>query len=156
MRILIKNTQIISMSDNNPDVFQGDIGIDGEDIVFVGSEQPGFQADKTIDGSGTITLPGLINAHTHISMSLMRNYADDLPFWPWLTEKIWPIEANLTAEDCYWGAMLSISEMIRSGITTFADMYFFMDEVAKAVDETGIRANLSRGLVGGEDSDKKT
>jgi len=143
------------MSDNNPDVFQGDIGIDGERIVFVGSEPSGFHADKTIDGRDTITLPGLINAHTHISMSLMRNYADDLPFWPWLTEKIWPIEANLTAEDCYWGAMLSISEMVRSGVTTFSDMYFFMDDVAKAVEETGIRANLSRGLVGGDDSDKK-
>lgn len=155
MRILIKNTQIISMADKAPDVVRGDIGIEGEKIVFVGNEPSDFIADKTIDGSNTITLPGLINAHTHISMSLMRNYADDLPFWPWLTEKIWPVEANLTADDCYWGAMLSIAEMIRSGITTFADMYFFMDDVARAVDESGIRASLSRGLVGGEDSDKK-
>lgn len=155
MRILIKGTQIISMAENQPEVYVGDIGIVDDKIEQLGQVQDDFAPDKVIDGHSTLTMPGLVNAHTHISMSLMRNYADDLPFWPWLTEKIWPIEANLTAEDCYWGAKLSIAEMIRSGITTFADMYFFMDDVAKAVEESGIRANLTRGIVGGEDSADK-
>lgn len=155
MRTLIKNTQIISMDENKPEVFNGDIGIENDRIIFVGKSNGTFDPDYVIDGEETIALPGLVNAHTHISMSLMRNYADDLPFWPWLTEKILPLEENLTGEDCYWGAMLSIAEMIRSGITMFADMYFFMDDVARAVEKTGIRANLSRGLVSGDGSDKK-
>jgi len=155
MKILIKGTQIISMAENQPKVQIGDIAIVDEKIDQVGVVSKDFKADKIIDGHATITMPGLVNAHTHISMSLMRNYADDLPFWPWLTEKIWPIEANLNEVDCYWGAKLSIAEMIRSGITTFADMYFFMDHVAKAVKETGIRASLTRGIVGGEQSHEK-
>lgn len=155
MKTLIRNTQIISMDEKKPQVFTGDIGIENDRVIFVGKTNGIFEPDYIIEGDNTIALPGLINAHTHISMSLMRNYADDLPFWPWLTEKILPVEENLNGEDCYWGAMLSIAEMIRSGITMFADMYFFMDDVARAVEKTGIRANLSRGLVSGEDSDKK-
>ncbi len=88
-------------------------------------------------------------------MSLFRHYADDLPFWTWLNDRIIPLEEHLTREDVYGGAMLSIAEMIRSGITSFADMYFFMDDIARAVAETGIRANLSRGLVFNSDLDLK-
>ena len=155
MRTLIRNTQIISMDESKPEVFQGDIGIENDRIILLGQASEDFGPDYVIQGENTIALPGLVNAHTHISMSLMRNYADDLPFWPWLTEKILPLEENLRGEDCYWGAMLSIAEMIRSGITMFADMYFFMDDVARAVEKTGIRANLSRGLVSGDGSHKK-
>jgi len=155
MNILIKNTRILTLATEKPEIILGDLGIENGMIVFIGESNASFTAKKIIDGSNALIMPGLINAHTHSSMSLMRNYADDLPFWPWLTEKIWPIEEHLTGEDCYWGAMLSIAEMIRSGITTFADMYFYMDDVAKAVDKTGIRANLSRGLVGGVDEDAK-
>jgi len=155
MSILIKNTQILTMASDTPEIIQGDVGIEKERIVFIGQSPDTFRPDKVIDGTNTILMPGLVNAHTHISMSLMRNYADDLPFWPWLTEKIWPIEENLTGEDCYWGAMLSIAEMIRSGITMFADMYFFMDDVARAVKTAGIRANLTRGIVSGEEEHAK-
>jgi len=81
-------------------------------------------------------------------MTLLRGFADDMPLMEWLTQKIWPTEARLRAEDVYWGAMLACVEMLRAGITTFADMYFFMDETAKAVKESGVRASLSRGLIG--------
>jgi 5-methylthioadenosine/S-adenosylhomocysteine deaminase len=126
------------------------IYIEDQKIVSIGTAPVGFIADEIIDADNHLVMPGLINAHTHVAMSLFRNYADDLPFWPWLTEKIWPIEEKLTGPDVYWGSMLSIAEMIRSGVTSFADMYFFMDEVAEAVEKTGIRANLSRGMVGDE------
>ena len=106
-------------------------------------------ADFTvIEGSGKVALPGLINTHTHAAMTLFRGYADDMPLMPWLEQKIFPAEARLEAEDVFWGTMLANLEMLRFGTTCFADMYFFMDEVAKAVEISGMRADLSRGLVG--------
>ena len=151
MKILIKNTNILTMV--KEEIVKGNILIDGDTIADIGKFEA--EADQIIDGSHFIAMPGIVNAHTHIAMSLLRNYADDLPFWPWLTEKIWPAEANFTAESVYWGSMLSISEMIASGTTTFCDMYFFTEETVKAAEKTGIRADLSRGLVSGEDGDEK-
>ena len=101
-------------------------------------------------------LPGLVNAHTHMGMSLLRNYADDLPLHQWLTEKIWPVEANLNGEDIYWGSLRSMAEMIPTGTTAFCDMYFFMEEVGKGAQESGMRAMLTRGIVEDrKDPDKK-
>lgn len=145
MKILIKGGQILTMEKEA--IQFGNIGIIDDKIHFIGSEEA-FVADKVIDAKDCIVMPGLINAHTHSAMTLLRNYADDLPFWDWLEGSIMPIEDKLTGEDIYLGARLAIAEMIRSGITTFADMYMFMDQVAKAVSETGIRANLSRGVSG--------
>lgn len=113
--------------------------------------------DHTIDGRGKFVVPGFINAHTHASMTLLRSYADDKELMAWLNEDIWPIEAKMTREDIYWGAALAAVEMIKSGTTAFADMYGpFMDEVAKIVDESGLRGVLSRGLIGvAPDADEK-
>nr|WP_207753525.1 amidohydrolase [Sporosalibacterium faouarense] len=124
------------------------ISIKDGKIMTIGDIPEDFTPESIIDGREKIVMPGLINSHTHVAMSVFRNYADDLPFWPWLTEKIWPLEEKLIAEDVYWGSMLSIIEMIQSGITCFADMYFFMDETARAVKESGMRASLVRGLTG--------
>ena len=101
-----------------------------------------------IDGTNQLVMPGLINTHTHAAMTLLRSYADDLPLMEWLETKIWPMEDRLTGDDIYWGTMLAITEMIKSGTTTFTDMYFHMDRVAEAVEESGIRAVLSRGMIG--------
>lgn len=92
-------------------------------------------------------MPGLVNTHTHAAMTLFRGYADDLQLAEWLEKHIWPAEAQLTAEDVYKGSLLACLEMIRSGTTSFADMYFFMDETAKAVEASGLRASLSHGLI---------
>ncbi len=147
MSLLIKNAAILTMESDEPEFLVSNLGIQGNSIAFIGDIPDNFKAVTEIDGTGKVILPGLINSHSHIAMSLMRYYADDLPFWTWLNDRIMPLEERLSGEDVYVGSMLSIAEMVHSGITTFADMYFFMDDIAKAVSETGIRANLSRGLV---------
>lgn len=148
MNILIKNTSILTMNAQNELLENKSIAIEDDKIKYIGDVPIDFKADKVIDGMDKVVMPGLVNAHTHVAMSLFRNYADDLPFWEWLTEKIWPIEEKLTPEDVYWGSMLSIIEMIKSGVTCFNDMYFFMEETARAVSGSGMRARLSRGLTG--------
>ena len=102
---------------------------------------------EKIDASRKIILPGLINTHTHAAMTLMRSVADDMELMDWLTKKIWPIEDHLTADDVYHGTLMALVEMIKTGTTAFNDMYFFMDKVAEAVKESGIRGILSRGLI---------
>ncbi len=150
-RLLIKDALIIPMDDverATPWIF-GDIYIDGGVIGEIGVNLDDKYEDcEIIRGKDSVVLPGLVNCHTHAAMTLLRSYADDLPLMKWLSEKIWPREAHLTEKDIYWGTMLSVIEMIKSGTTCFADMYFYMDQVARAVDETGIRAVLSRGMVG--------
>ena len=97
--------------------------------------------------SNFVALPGFVNAHTHAAMTIFRSYADDLPLMTWLQDKIWPAEDKLTKEDVYWGSKLCL------GDAAFRNYYFcrhvfFMPEVAMVVEETGIRACLSRGLIG--------
>lgn len=112
----------------------------------------GNNADFVINGHGKAMLPGLINCHTHLSMTLLRGYADDMELHKWLQEKIWPQEAKLTGERCFWGAMLGCMELITSGTTCFLDMYFFMDKVAEATHAMGLRAFLSVALLDSMDS----
>ena len=143
--ILIKNVEIIS--EENYKTFN--IGIENDCITYIGQEIPEkFTLATILDGYGKIAVPGMVNSHTHAAMTLLRSYADDMVLMDWLENKIWPAEANLTGDDVYWGTMLAIIEMLKSGTTTFADMYFFMDRVAEAVEKTGIRAALARGLIG--------
>ena len=112
--------------------------------------------DQIIDGKNKFATPGLVNAHTHASMTLLRSYSDDKSLMDWLQKDIWPIEAKMTRKDIYWGAALAAIEMIRGGTTAFADMYGpCMEEVAKIVDESGLRGSLSQGLISFADGDKK-
>ena len=120
------------------------IAIDGSRIAGIGHGIKDESGDgELIEGSGKLAIPGLVNAHTHLAMTLFRGYADDMELMPWLSEKIWPLEAKLTAEDVRWGTKLGCLEMIRSGITCYNDMYYFMDEAARATKEMGLRAVLS-------------
>src|SRR5216684_8240564 len=107
----------------------------------------GSGKDEVIDCRGKVLIPGLINTHTHLSMTLFRGYADDLELRDWLEKKIWPLEKRLTGEMCYRGALLGGLEMTRTGTTCFVDMYFHMEDVARAVDEAGLRAILSPGMI---------
>lgn len=145
-KVLIKNVEIVT---DGPAYAKKYIGVKDHTIDYIGEEMPqGYEDAYVIDGTGKLAAAGMVNAHTHIAMSLLRSYADDMALMDWLQNKVWPAEAGLKDGDCYWGTQLGILEMLKSGTTAFADMYFFMDETARAVEETGIRALLTRGLTG--------
>ena len=145
-KILISNVEI---GTDGPDYKKKYIGITGNTISYIGTRKPkGYEDAYQIDGSGKLAAAGMVNAHTHIAMCLLRSYADDMALMDWLQNKVWPAEAQLKKGDYYAGTQLGILEMLKSGTTAFADMYFFMEETAQAVSETGIRASLSRGLMG--------
>lgn len=148
MKILIKDILVALYNDNKYVVQDANIFIEDDKIIGINDSPQDFKPDKVIDGNNKLLLPGLINAHTHSYMTLFRNYADDLPFKEWLFDNILPLEDKLSGEDAYWGSMLGIIEMLKTGTTCFTDMYMFIHETAKAVEESGIRACLSRGLVG--------
>lgn len=103
----------------------------------------GAEGAATLDGRGKAVIPGLMNMHTHAGMTLFRGYGDDMPLMTWLSEKIWPSEARLTDEDVYWGTKLACVEMLKSGTTTFLDMYHRPDAGAAAIEEMGMRAIVS-------------
>ena len=113
------------------------------------------EAEFIIDGDGAIALPGMVNTHTHAAMTLLRGYADDMVLQDWLSQKIWPLEAHLKGDDVYWGTRLACIEMIRSGTTAFNDMYFFMEDTTRAVEQSGIRAVLSYGFIDLFDTGKR-
>jgi 5-methylthioadenosine/S-adenosylhomocysteine deaminase len=157
MKILLKDIDIITADRQVPHIKKGNVGISGERIAFVNASAEvvkSFKPDRVIDGKNRLVMPGLVNAHTHSAMTLLRNMADDLALEEWLVNKIFPVEARLTPEDVYWGTMLGIIEMIKSGTTAFADMYIHMDEVARAVTESGIRANLCRNPIKVKEGEK--
>ncbi|MFW5722892.1 MAG: amidohydrolase [Desulfohalobiaceae bacterium] len=143
--ILITNTQL----NGTPT----DVLIEGNRFTDIG---PGLQAtaDTVIDGSHTAILPGLVNAHTHAAMTLLRGYADDMELHTWLTEHIWPFEAGLTEEDVYAGALLACLEMIKTGTTCFCDMYWHFHGTARAVEEMGLRGDLSAVFIDFGDPDR--
>lgn len=144
-KLLLKNIELLDTPNGEANV----IAVEDGKISYIGKDLPdSFAADEVIDGKGMLATAGMVNTHGHVSMTLLRSYADDMALMDWLENRIWPIEAKMNAKDIYWGAMLGIAEMLKSGTTCFADMYCFMDDVARAVAETGIRANLSRGLIG--------
>lgn len=103
---------------------------------------------EVVSRPNAVAIPGLVNSHGHAAMTLLRGAGDDLPLMTWLTERVYPLEAKLTADAVYWGTQLACWEMIRSGTTCFTDMYFLMHDAARAVVDTGIRAVLSWGMVG--------
>jgi 5-methylthioadenosine/S-adenosylhomocysteine deaminase len=130
------------------DVIRADVLIDADagEIIEVAPDLAG-DADETLDAAGDLVMPGLVNAHGHATMTLLRGYADDKNLEDWLQEDIWPAEAELTAEDVAVGTRLAAVELIRSGTTAFADMYFHVDEVVEAVREAGLRARVGHGVV---------
>ena len=123
-------------------------------IVEVGPDVAPRADDEVVAAEGTALVPGLVNGHTHAAMTLFRGYGDDLPLLEWLEHRIWPAEARLTADDVYWGTRLACLEMIRSGTVRFWDMYWQPGAVARAVDDTGLRATVGAPLVDGLDPDR--
>lgn len=148
MKTLITNATVLTMNDDTV-LHNACIAIQDDKITFIGNNgavDTVFKPDNVINADKKLVMPGLVNAHTHVGMALLRNYADDLFLEDWLFKKIFPAERKFEQIDVYWSAMLCIAEMIKTGTTCFGDMYFFEEQIAKAVDETGIRANLSVGM----------
>ena len=152
--ILIKNVIILNPGENDCLKTTSSVLIKDDIIAEIGDNIT-EEADKVIDGEGKILMPGLINTHTHLSMPLFRGLADDLSLDTWLNDYIWPVEAHLNGYYCYIGALLGAVELIKSGTTTFSDMYFYMEDVARAVDEAGLRAVLSYGMIDFADEEKR-
>ena len=151
--ILIKNALILNP--NNFEEKKQSLLIKNDLIAEISDEIDESNVDKIIDGEGKVLLPGFVNTHTHLSMTLFRGLADDLSLDTWLNDHIWPMEANLNGDYCYAGALLGAVELIKSGTTTFSDMYFYMEDVARAVDEAGIRAVLSYGMIDFGDAERR-
>ena len=149
MGILIKGVRCIGELDGIHDIY-----VHGNKIAGIDEVPDGFIMTNSIDGKNKLLLPGLINCHTHTYMSLFRNAADDLSFLDWLFGHIDPLEGKMEPEDAYWGSMLSVVEMIKSGTTCFCDMHMHPEQTVRAVDVSGLRAVITRGLVGGDREDE--
>ncbi|AGN01444.1 N-ethylammeline chlorohydrolase [Salinarchaeum sp. Harcht-Bsk1] len=140
---------------------EADVLVDEDEGTILAVDDPaaiddveGADVAAELDAEGDLVIPGLINAHTHVAMTLLRGLADDKPLDAWLQEDIWPVEAELTPGDVRVGAELGILEMIRSGTTTFSDMYFEVDRIAEAVEAAGVRAVLGHtAITVGKDDD---
>ncbi|HIF9255325.1 TPA: amidohydrolase [Photobacterium damselae] len=146
--LLIKNAQVLTMDKDKTVFDHGLVAIKGNKIVAVtdGSDIKEYQSVKTIDADGDIVMPGLINTHTHVSMTVFRSLADDVP--DRLHRYIFPLEKKLVSRDMVRiGAQLGNVEMLKGGVTTYADMYYFEDEVAKTVDKIGMRAVLGETII---------
>ncbi len=147
--ILLLNGLVLTMDPASTIYDPGGIAVRSGKIVSVGPSeliQSAFESSETLDISGCVALPGLINSHTHAAMTLFRGLADDLPLMDWLQSHIFPAEKQLTEEWVYWGTMLACAEMIRSGTTAFCDMYLFEHKVAEAAKKAGVRALVGEVL----------
>ena len=120
------------------------VGTEGTRIAYVGDAAPADAArfGEEYDGAGKLLMPGLYNAHAHAPMTLLRGYAENLPLQAWLEQKCWPFEGKMNGDDNYWATLLAGAEMLRYGVVSFSDMYYYSPERARAVDELGMKANL--------------
>ncbi|MHB9099252.1 MAG: amidohydrolase family protein, partial [Syntrophales bacterium] len=148
--ILITGGTIVTMDDRDTIVTDGALAIDGDTIVALGSSEEILavcQGRETLDVPCSIIMPGLVNGHTHAAMTCFRGIADDMELMDWLNNYIFPAESrNVDPELAYWGSMLACSEMIKSGTTTFSDMYIFEEETARAAKQAGMRCLLGEVL----------
>jgi 5-methylthioadenosine/S-adenosylhomocysteine deaminase len=149
--LIVQNGTVVTVDGGRRVIADGAVAIRDGRIVAVGARaevRPGHTARETLDAGGGLVLPGLVNAHTHAAMVLFRGVADDLRLMDWLQKYIFPAEkANVTADFVKAGTLLAALEMIRSGTTTFVDMYYFEDQVAEACDQAGLRCVAGETLI---------
>jgi len=153
--ILTHDCTIVTMDKKQPVIEKGFITMKNGQITAIGKKSRAsrlIKAEETINGEGKVALPGLVNCHTHVAMTLFRGVAEDQQLDKWLRETIWPLEAKLKPSDIYEGTLLGCLEMIKSGTTCFAEMYFHEGAVAKAVEKAGLRAVLASGIIEAEDA----
>jgi 5-methylthioadenosine/S-adenosylhomocysteine deaminase len=145
---IVRGCSIVTLDDQNPFIPEGELEIDPSTgtLTYVGPIRQDVRGEVIL-AKDKVAMPGLVNAHTHAAMTIVRGYADDLNLQDWLSQ-IWAVEARMSPEDIYWGTQLALAEMIRGGTIAFADMYFHMEHVARAVADAGMRVALSPGLLG--------
>lgn len=145
-KILIKGATVL-MPDYTTK--EADIAIENTEILAVGAVPADFAPDRTIDGKDHFAVPGLVNGHTHASMTMLRSYGDDMELMDWLNNRIWPTEAKMVEKDIRVGGELALLEMIKTGTTAFSDMYGpHMESVIEATIQAGIRGVIARGAIG--------
>ena len=142
MKTLIKNAVLLDMVEDSPNVRKTDILIEGNKISKI-EEKIEVEDAKIIDAKEMVVMPGLVNTHTHLAMSIFRGYKDDQKLMDWLENAIFPVEDRLSPDDIYWNSFLSCIELIKSGTTTFNDMYFRMDKTIEAVEQSGLRGVIA-------------
>ena len=158
--LLVTGGTVVTMDAQRRVIEDGAVAIRGDSIVAVGPRaeiESRFEAAQTIDAHGALVMPGLINGHAHAAMSLFRGLADDLALDEWLQKYIFPAEArNVTPDFVEWGTRLGVLEMLRGGITTYADMYYFEDVVARVTKDAGMRGVLGETIIDFPAPDNKT
>lgn len=158
--LLVAHGIVVTMDPQRRVIDDGAVAVRGDSIVAIGSSAEiaaQYDAPKIVDAHGAIIMPGLINGHAHAAMSLFRGIADDLSLDDWLKKYIFPAEArNVTEDFVVWGTRLGILEMMRGGITTYADMYYFEDAVARVTKEAGMRGVLGETIIDFPAPDNKT
>ena len=145
MDVLFSNMTCVTMDAEMhvyPNAF---VGVTDGKISHVGLSAPEEKPKKIIDGAGMVLMPGLINCHTHLPMSILRGFADGYDLSTWLNDYIFPREDRLDARAVKAASLLAIAECLRFGTTSVSDMYYFCDEIAQAAAESGIKANIARG-----------
>lgn len=149
--MIIYGAMILTMDSDYTFYEDGAIVIENDRILALGPTPDilaQYKAAEMINGSGKLIMPGLINTHTHVPMTIFRGYADDLPLHEWLYDYIFPVESEfVNGENVRLGTQLAVAEMLRSGTTTFNDMYYHIEEIAQVVDQTGMRAVLSESVI---------
>lgn len=149
MKYRIKDGLLLLYSENKFSIKREDLFINGKTIEAIGSEDINNPEEyEIIDGRNRLIMPGLINTHTHVYMNFMKNSADDVPFNTWLFKKIFPVEGKMCKSDFYWGTLLGLIEMIKTGTTCCLDMHICENECAKAVNEAGMRAFIGKCITG--------
>lgn len=143
--MILKADYIITQNKKREIIENGEVVIKGDRIRAV--KRNSYWSSSNKIGAAPIVMPGLINTHTHLAMTLLRGYADDMKLEDWWFKHIYPIESRFTAEEVYWGSLLGAMEMVKSGTTCCADFYYAEDQVAKAVQKIGCRAVLGTGIL---------
>ena len=146
MKTLLTGAVILTCDESHTVYAPGELVMEDERISYVGSGYEG-DYDVRLPVHGRLLMPGLINAHTHSPMSLFRSLADDVDLMVFLEQRVWPREVTLRPDDVYAGAVLSAVEMLKSGVTTYVDMYFFEEDLVRAALDVGIRAVVTPGIL---------
>ena len=147
MDTLFSNVTVVTMDEQMRVLLDAFVGVTDGKVSYLSKKAPEERPQTIVDGTGMVLMPGLINCHVHLPMTILRGYGDDLPLDKWLNDCIFPREDRLDGRCVKAATQLAIAECLRFGVTSVSEMYNFCDEIAEAVAESGIKANISRGTL---------